>query len=159
MIPQSTSPRVNPSEEMIRIGTLKIRFLVTGHDSNDSAAVLEMTVPAGDELAAPPHSHDAYEETIYGTEGTLTWTVDGDAIAVGAGQALCIPRGTVHQFANPGSEDAKALVVISPAVIGPEYFRESAEVIKAAAGGPPDRAKLMEIMRRHGLTPAPPPTA
>jgi hypothetical protein len=51
----------------------------------------------------------------------------------------------------------KALCVITPAAIGPQYFRESAEVIKAAAGGPPDRAKIAEIMRRHGLTPAPPP--
>jgi hypothetical protein len=42
MIQQSTSPRVNPSEETIRIGTLEIRFLVTGDDSNGSVAVLEM---------------------------------------------------------------------------------------------------------------------
>jgi quercetin dioxygenase-like cupin family protein len=159
MIQQSTSPRVNPSEETIRIGILEIRFLVAGDDSNGSVAALEMTVPAGDKLAAPPHSHDAYEETIYGREGTLTWTVDGDQIEVGPGQALCIPRGAVHQFANHGREDAKALVVISPAAIGPAFFRESAQVINAAAGGPPDRAKLMAIMRRHGLTPAPPPSA
>jgi hypothetical protein len=54
MIQRSTSPQVNPSEEMIRIGTLEIRFLVTGADSIASVAVLEMTVPAGDKLAAPP---------------------------------------------------------------------------------------------------------
>jgi hypothetical protein len=29
-------------------------------------------------------------------------------------------------------------------------------MIHAAAGGSQDRAKLAEIMRRHGLTPAPP---
>jgi len=45
--------------------------------------------------------------------------------------------------------------VITPAAIGPEYFREAFEVLKAAAGGPPDRAKMAEVMRRHGLTPAP----
>lgn len=158
MIQQRTNPRVNPSKELIRIGTQEIRFLVTGDDSNGSVAVLEMTVPAGEKLAAPPHSHDAYEETIYGTTGTLTWTVDGNPNEVGPGHALCIPRGAVHGFANHGSEDAKALVVISPAAIGPAFFRESAEVINAA-GGPPDRAKLVAIMRRHGLTPAPPPNA
>jgi hypothetical protein len=47
--------------------------------------------------------------------------------------------------------------VISPAAIGPQYFREVADVFIAAAGGPPDRTKMVEIMRRHGLTPAPPP--
>jgi hypothetical protein len=29
-----------------------------------------------------------------------------------------------------------------------------AAVMTAAAGGPPDRIKMVEIMRRHGLTPA-----
>jgi quercetin dioxygenase-like cupin family protein len=159
MVQQSTSPRVNPSEETIRVASMEIRFLVTGADSNDTASVFEMTVSAGEKLPAPPHSHDAYEETIYGKDGTLTWTVDGDAIEVGPGQALCIPRGAVHQFANHGSEDATALVVITPAVIGPTYFRETAAVFNAAAGGPPDRAQLVAIMRRHGLTPALPPTA
>jgi quercetin dioxygenase-like cupin family protein len=159
MVQQITNPQVNPSEEVIRVGALQLRFLVTGADSNGSVAVFEMTVPAGEKLLAPPHSHDAYEETIYGREGILTWTVEGDAIEVGAGQALCIPRGAVHRFDNLGSEDAKVLIVISPAVLGPEYFRENADVMAAAAGGPPDRVKLMEIMRRYGLTPALPPSA
>ena len=38
-----------------------------------------------------------------------------------------------------------------------EYFREAAEVIGAAAGGPPDRAKMMDVFRRHGMTVAAPP--
>jgi uncharacterized cupin superfamily protein len=86
----------------------------------------------------------------------LTWTVDGKQIDVGPGQALCIPRGAIHRFDNNGIQDVKALCVITPAAIGPQYFRESAEVINAAAGGPLDRNKMVEIMRRHGLTPAPP---
>jgi hypothetical protein len=52
--------------------------------------------------------------------------------------------------------DVKVLCAVLPAAIGPEYFRESAAVINAAAGGPPDREKMGEIMRRHGLTPARP---
>ena len=118
---------------------------------------LRGAVPAAQRLAAPAHSHDHYEETIYGLAGVLTWTVDGTPIDVGPGQALCIPRGAVHRFDNNGSQDAKALCLITPAAIGPQYFREAAEVLNAAAGGPPDRAKMAEIMRRHGLTPAPPP--
>jgi hypothetical protein len=56
----------------------------------------------------------------------------------------------------PGNEarDAKALCVITPAAIGPQYFREAAEVIKAAGSGPPDPKRMAEVMRRHGLTPA-----
>jgi uncharacterized cupin superfamily protein len=84
----------------------------------------------------------------------LTWTIDGKQFEVGPGQAVCIPRGAVHRFDNNGVHDARALCVITPAAIGPQYFREAAEVINAAAGRPPDRVKMVEIMRRHGLTPA-----
>jgi quercetin dioxygenase-like cupin family protein len=153
MIQSTTDVAINPSDEMIRLGPLVIRFLVTGADSRGSAAVFECTVPAGEKLRAPAHSHDAYEETVYGLEGVLTWTVDGRPIEVGPGQALCIPRGAVHRFDNLSQQDAKALMVASPALIGPEYFREVAEVMAAAAGGPPDSARMADIFRRYGLTP------
>ena len=90
-------------------------------------------MPAAQRLAAPAHSHDHFAETIYGLDGVLTWTVDGQPIDVGPGQALCIPRGAVHRFDN-NELDARALV-ITPAAIGPRFFREAAEVIAAAAGG------------------------
>lgn len=156
MTQQAIDLRVNPSEETIRLGPLAVRFLLTGVNSTGSVAVFELVVPGAQRLAAPAHSHNQYEETIYGIDGVLTWTVDGKQIDVGPGQALCIPRGAIHRFDNNGSQDVKALCVITPAVLGPQYFRESAEEINAAAGGPPDRARMVEIMRRHGLTPVPP---
>jgi quercetin dioxygenase-like cupin family protein len=155
MSAQTLEPAVNPSEETIGFGPLVIRFLLTGEKSTGSIAAFELTVAAAGRLPAPAHSHDHYEETIYGLDGVLTWTVDGKPIDVGPGLALCIPRGAIHRFDNLGSQDAKALCVITPAAIGPEYFREAFGVLRAAAGGPPDRAELAEIMRRHGLTPAP----
>ena len=157
MTAQTVDLHVNPSDETIHLGPLAVRFLITGEHASGSVAVFELSVPGAQCLAAPAHSHDHYEETIYGLEGVLTWTVDGQPIDVGPAQTLCIPRGAIHRFDNNGSQNVKALCVITPAAIGPQYFRESAEVINAAAGGPPDRAKMMEIMRRHGLTPAPPP--
>jgi len=60
---------------------------------------------------------------------------------------------------NNGMQDATTLCVITPAAIGPQYFREAANVIDAAAGGSPERAEMAEIMRRHGLTPAPLPSS
>ncbi|RWC26837.1 MAG: cupin domain-containing protein [Mesorhizobium sp.] len=151
--------QVNPANEIIGTTGLSVRFLVTGDNSNGSVAAFELMVPGAQRLPAPAHSHDHYEETIYGIDGVLTWTVDGKPIEVGPGEALCIPRGAVHRFDNNGSMDAKALCVISPAAIGPDYFREAFGLLNAAAGGPPDKARMMDIMRRHGLTPAaPPPT-
>jgi quercetin dioxygenase-like cupin family protein len=158
MTQQTVGIQVNPSEEAIRLGPLTVRFLITGENSSGTIAAFEVTVPRAQRLAAPAHSHDHYEETIYGVDGALSWTVDGKQIDVGPGQALCIPRGAIHRFDNNGVQDARALCVITPAAIGPQYFREAAEVINAAGGSPPDRAKMAEIMRSYGLTPAPTPS-
>ena len=138
--------------EEIRIGQMAIRFLVEGEQSGGSVAVFEFDVPVGTKVAAA-HSHDGYEETIYGLEGTLTWTVEGTSIEVGPGEVLCIRRGEVHQFDNTHDVDAKALAVVTPGILGPDYFREVAAVLEASAGGPPDLAAIAAVMRRHGLTP------
>ena len=150
---QTLDRRVNPADETIRLGGLAMRFLLSGDETNGSLASAELTVAGGQKLPAPAHSHSHYEESIYGLDGVMVWTVDGQEIEVCEGQMLCIPRGAVHKFENRRDTDAKALCVITPAAIGPEYFREVRDALVAGGGGPPDRAKIAEIMRRHGLTP------
>lgn len=115
--------------------------------------MFEFDVPAGAKVPIA-HSHDAYEETIYGLAGVLTWTVDGRKVELGSGEVLCIPRGAVHRFDNVHAADAKMLAIVTPGILGPDYFREIATVAKAAAAGPPDARAIAEVMRRHGLTPA-----
>src|SRR4051812_25131865 len=78
--------------EEIKVGPLAIRFVVEADETAGSVTLFEFDVPAGTTIAAA-HSHDRYEETIYGLEGVLTWTVAGKPIEVGAGEALVIPRG------------------------------------------------------------------
>lgn len=141
--------------EMIQVGALSVRFLVEAADSNGSVSVFECFVPADSKMPAP-HSHDAFEETIYGLEGTTTWTVNNRKVDVSPGEALCVPRGSVHGFDNNGSENAKFLAISTPGVMTPGYFREIHDVLAATAGGPPDLARVADVMRRHGLTPAPP---
>ena len=142
------------TRDEIRLGGLAIRFLVEGKESGGSVAVFEFDVPAGAKVPIA-HSHDAYEETIYGLEGVMTWTVEGEPTEVGPGEALLIPRGVVHRFDNPHDADAKALAIVSPGILGPDYFRDIAAVVEDAAGGPPDLAAIAAAMKRHGLTPAP----
>ena len=136
----------------IKVGGMAIRFLVEGRESGGSVAVFEFDVPTGTKVAAA-HSHDAYDETIYGLEGVLTWTIEGTPIEIGQGQALLIPRGAVHQFDNTGDVDARALAVATPGILGPDYFREVAAILDAAAGRPPDLAAIGAVMKRYGLTP------
>jgi quercetin dioxygenase-like cupin family protein len=138
----------------ITIGDVEVRFLLESA-AGGSVAVFEFTVPGGARVPIA-HSHDGYEETIYGLDGTLTWVVGDRRIEVAPGDVLCIPRGVVHRFENEHGRDARMLAIVTPGVLGPDYFRELAAVIDAAAaaGGPPEPDALADVMRRHGLTPA-----
>jgi hypothetical protein len=71
----------------------------------------------------------------------------------GPGDDLFIPRGVVHGFVNETQAIAKMLCVLTPGVLGPEFFREMALAIGGPA--PPDPARMGEIMKRHGLIPVP----
>jgi quercetin dioxygenase-like cupin family protein len=127
--------RVNPSDETIPAGNTSVHFLVTGADSGDSVSVFEFTIAARTGLPVP-HSHNGYEETLYGVEGRSTWAVNGDPIEIESGQALCIPRGAVHAFMDHRYVDAKLLAVISPGIPDPAYFCEMGKVFAAVKGGP-----------------------
>ena len=143
------------AKETITVGALGVRFLVESGDSNGTASVFECYVPANSRMPAP-HSHDGFEETIYGLQGITTWTIDGETVDIGPGEAVCVRRGQIHGFENRGEVDATFLAIATPGVFGPAYFREIAEVLAAGAGGPPNLPAIVEVMRRHGLTPAPP---
>lgn len=137
----------------IQAGPIGIRFLLEGADTNGSVAMFEFSVPAGAKVPVP-HYHKEYDETIYGVDGVMTFTVDGDRVEIGPGQSYFIPRGAVHGFNNLGQTGAKALAVITPALLGPGFFQEIAEI--ANAGGPPDMEKVKAVMLKHGLVPVMP---
>jgi quercetin dioxygenase-like cupin family protein len=141
------------NHEIIRIGQIGIRFLLDAADTNGSVAMFEFTVPVGAKVPLP-HSHKHYDETIYGVAGVITFTVEGKAVDIGPGEACFIPRGAVHGFNNLKQTDAKALAVVTPALIGPDFFKETATIVNA--GGPPDIEKLKAVLARHGLEPAMP---
>jgi quercetin dioxygenase-like cupin family protein len=145
----------SPATATIHVGAISIDFVVDADDSGGSVTVFECAVPAHAKVPVP-HSHDAFEETIYGLEGLCTWTIDGRERELGPGEAVCIKRGQLHGFENRGSVAARFLAVTTPGALGPAYFRDVAQVLAGAAGGPPDLAALAEAMRRHGLTPAQP---
>lgn len=140
--------------EVVKVGPLEIRYLVDGAQTG-GLGLFEMKVPPGAHVP-PPHSHTDNEECVYVLEGTLRYSVDDETRDLRPGDWMSTPRGSVHQFSNPGSGIARALVMMTPD-IGAQYFRDVAAVV--GAGGPPDRTKLMEVMTRYGLVPAAPKQA
>jgi quercetin dioxygenase-like cupin family protein len=134
--------------ETIRVGQIGINFLLESPDTNGSLAMFEFMVPVGAKMPLP-HSHKHYDETIYGVEGVITFTVDGRTVHIGPGDSCFIPRGVVHGFNNLEQVDAKALAVVTPALLGPDFFKETAAIVNA--GGPPDLEKLKVVLAKHGL--------
>jgi quercetin dioxygenase-like cupin family protein len=137
--------------ETIKAGQVTIEFLLEAADTNGSAAMFEFAVPAGAKVPMP-HYHEHFDETIYGLAGIMTFTVEGKAIDIAPGETCFIPRGAVHGFENLKNEYAKALAVVTPALLGPIFFKEVAEIVNA--GGLPDLEKLKLVMAKHGLIPA-----
>jgi quercetin dioxygenase-like cupin family protein len=142
--------------EVIQVGQIGIRFLLESAETNGSLAMFEFTVPVGAKMPAP-HCHKHYDETIYGVEGVVTFTVEGKTLDIGPGESCFVPRGAVHGFNNVKQTAVKALAVITPALLGPDFFKEAAAIVNA--GGPPDLEKLKAFMAKHGLVPASPPAA
>jgi quercetin dioxygenase-like cupin family protein len=138
---------------VIAIGQLEIRYLVDGSEKG-GLGVFELKIPPG-ARTPPAHSHTNNEECVYVLEGVLRYSVDGVTRDLRPGDWMSTPRGSVHHFENTGAETARALVMLTPD-IGAGYFHEVAAV--ANAGGPPDRTKLMAVMKSYGLVPAPPPS-
>ncbi len=141
------------AEEVIRVGQLEIRYLQPSGRGNRMGA-FELCVPPGSNVP-PPHSHDN-EELIYVLEGTLRFTVGAETRDLRPGDSMTTPTGVAHAFSNPHAVMAKALVINTPE-ISADYFREMAALING--GGPPDKARMMETMKRFGLTPIAPAPA
>jgi quercetin dioxygenase-like cupin family protein len=136
----------------IQVGALTVVFHVDADQSGGSVTVFECFAPAKARMPAP-HSHDNFDETVFGLEGVTSFTVGGERIDLSEGESLFIRRGAIHGFDNNGDVDARFLAVISPGLLGPSYFEEIADVL--GSGGPPDLERIGQVMRRHGLTPAP----
>lgn len=143
---------MSADHEPIALGPITITFSVTAEDSGGTVTMMRCDVAAGSGVPLA-HSHDGFEETIYGLEGATTFTVDGTDTIINPGDTLCIRRGAVHAFMAHDTATA-FLAIATPGVFGPSYFRELAAIVRAADGARPDPQAMAELMGRHGLTPA-----
>jgi quercetin dioxygenase-like cupin family protein len=144
------------SPEHIRIGALEVIF--HGHRAHTSghADVYEVIIPEGARVPGA-HHHVDVDEIITVIAGTITYRIGDEVLALGPGESAVSPRGIPHHFSNQHSGTARMIITATPGRMGPEYFREAAEVVNA--GGPPDLGRLEAVMNKYGLEPvALPPT-
>jgi len=140
-----------PSNDVVRIGSLELRFLVDETLAPGNLIMFEFLVPPNARVPAP-HFHKEVDEVVYAIDGVTTTTLDGRKHELRAGQSLFVPRGSVHTHENLHGEVARSLIIMSPGSIGRRYFEEIAGEVNVP--GKPDVVKIKEIMLRHGLVPA-----
>jgi quercetin dioxygenase-like cupin family protein len=140
--------------EHIRVGAIEISFHGHREHTSGHADVYEVIVPEGARVPGA-HHHVDVDEIITVLEGTMTYRIGEEVLELGPGESAASPRGIPHHFANLHKGTARMIITATPGRMGPEYFREVATVVNA--GGPPDLARLKQVMNKYGLEPTPLP--
>ena len=76
-------------------------------------ALVEFHYEAGQDGPAP-HFHREHYDCFYGLEGEMTFTVDGEDLALGAGDFVAVPPLAVHSFRNASDAAARFLNMHAP---------------------------------------------
>jgi len=91
----------------------EIRELLAHRNSSiRNQTLAEARLPAG--AATAPHRHVKTEEIYYVLEGHGLTRVGEESREVGAGDAIAIPPGAVHQITNTGERVLKFLCCCAP---------------------------------------------
>jgi quercetin dioxygenase-like cupin family protein len=136
---------MSAAPDVIRMGGVEIRFLQSGGGLD----LFEMLVQPAARMPVA-HYHTDWNETIYGLSGISVWRVDGQDVALAAGESVLIGRGVVHGFRNDTDAPARCLCMLTPGKLGPAYFQEMAALV---AAGHADPERMKATMLRYGLVP------
>jgi mannose-6-phosphate isomerase-like protein (cupin superfamily) len=138
--------------ETIRIGAMSVTFLKTRHETGGVFDLFELTIPTLVHVAMP-HIHRKYDETIFGLDGHMTWTLHDKPIPVNQSSILFIPRGVPHFYENRHHTPGRILCLQTPGIMGPEYYHEMASLY--TQDGIADIASIAATMSRYGIVPVP----
>ena len=116
--------------------------------SNATTQSYGITLQEGDEGTGPPlHSHD-WDESFYVLKGKIEFVCEGKAVMALPGTLVHVPRGTVHGFSY-GSGGGQMLEITGQGATAAQMFTAIDHEIPA---GPPDIAKVLEVLKRNGVT-------
>ncbi len=106
---------------MAPVPKVRTDILLHGEQSAGHVSMMEMVVPA--RSAGPPlHTHDC-DEAFYMLEGELIFQVEDRLCTKRAGEFSFAPRNVAHALANHSDEDARYLLVCTPAGLERQFAR------------------------------------
>jgi quercetin dioxygenase-like cupin family protein len=153
---------IRPGERLENPVTGEVLILRKTAAETGGELVRVETLVEPDGFVAAAHVHPAQTERFNILEGTLDFRVGGETVRAREGDEIVVPPGTPHQFWNAGTEEARFLCEIRPALefesLIETMFTLAAEG-KTGKRGLPGPLQLAVIARAHFDTvrlPSPP---
>jgi len=103
------SGEVEPEKPERTTGT-ELRWLVSRHDGAPNFELRKFTIRPGGRI--PRHMHPDIEHEQYVLRGKMAIGIGDEVFEVKEGDAVYIPAGTPHWYANDGDEDVEFICVI-----------------------------------------------
>ena len=121
---------------------------VTVLAANTSTNSYGITLQQGDEGTGPPlHSHD-WDESFFVLRGEIEYLCDGKTDLCRPGTLVHAPRGTVHGF-RYGRGGGQMLEITGHGALAAQVFTAVDAEISV---GPPDIPKVLDVLKRNGVS-------
>ena len=109
---------------MLSIAKGQYRIIVSGKETDNQYAIIEMNVPPGG--GPGPHVHNEIEEVFYVAAGELEFKSESGIYKASAGDTVRIPKGGgVHAFKNTSGKEVRLICTVYPAGLD-DMFKEVA---------------------------------
>jgi quercetin dioxygenase-like cupin family protein len=133
-------------------------ILAFKEDTGGTYSFIEAKVfPGGGPI---PHIQTREHEGFYVVEGQIIFNVDEQRIEAKPGTFLNIPPNVLHSFKNETNENAKLIIVLSPAGLEQFFVETGLEVSNNSVKPPPltdeQIQKLVSLASKYGMEIRPP---
>jgi mannose-6-phosphate isomerase-like protein (cupin superfamily) len=106
----------------------RITFRATSAETGGELVAIDLELPAGRRVPGRLHVHPVQEERFEVIEGTMRFTLGRKQVTAGPGEAVVVPAGVRHDFANAGDVDALVRVEVRPALKMEQMFETAVRI-------------------------------
>ncbi len=136
------------------------RLVMTGEQTGDAFAVIDMLIPPGG--GPGPHAHAAFQESFYVMDGEVVVKTKKQSYTARKGDFVRIPLGGIaHDFKNETLAPAHLLCILVPSGLE-KFFEEIGKPVEfgsflpSPAMTPDDQKRFSAIAEKYGQQVFPP---
>ena len=135
------------------IGEL-LTYKVPSYWTGGAYSLFEVATQPG--TGPPPHIHHREDESFYVIEGDYEFLIGGEALRVGAGSLLYVPKGTLHAHRGVGESVGRMLVTQTPGGLYEYFFEEVGKPVDDEEGSlvfeeQPEVGRIVALAAQYGI--------